>query len=156
MKQNAFRPLLFVIFLLLTGCAAQAPKGNIQDEMNQKQFNTPKSNHSGLYIFRGQDGFFNNTNDPSSKKKIWVNGKELGGLIRNSYFFTEVKEGMVLIETESEFGNNDLTFEATGGRHYFIEQNLKMGVIIFGSDLKLTHDENGKRSVLSSNLLKKH
>ncbi|MDN3697506.1 DUF2846 domain-containing protein [Vibrio cortegadensis] len=149
----SFQKLIVTFFIIiLTGCAAHAPRGDIDDELEQKQFSTPSASEVGLYIYRSQDGLFNN--DITSKKKIWVNGQELGGLITHSYLYIVVKEGVVSIETESEFGNNDLVFEAFGGKNYFIEQNLKMGVVVAGSELHLTYDKKGKQAVLSAKLLK--
>ena len=147
------RLLLIFFIALLSGCAATAPRGNVQDEIIQKQFLKPTQSEVILYVYRGQDDFLS-SNDTSTKKKIWVNGVEIGGLIARSYFYIKVPQGMTSIETESEFGNNDLTFDAIGGRIYFVKQYLKMGVWLAGSDVAFDHDMKGKQTVLNSKLLK--
>ena len=146
--------LLLVFFIaLLSGCAATAPRGNVQDEIIQKQFLKPIQDEVILYIYRDQDGFLNE-NNTTTKKNIWVNGINVGGLIARSYFYIKVPQGILSIETESEFGNNDLTFDAIGGRIYFVRQYLKTGIFIAGSDVALVHDMKGKQTVLNSKLLK--
>lgn len=145
--------LISSIFIsLLSGCAAQAPRGDLAAELEQKTFTTPEEKSVNLYIYRSQDGFLNN--DVTSKKKVWVNGRELGGLIAHSYMFTTVPEGVISIETESEFGNNELVFEAFGGKNYFVEQSLKVGVVVAGSELNRTYDQKGKQAILGAKLLK--
>ena len=151
---NKYKLLAMVLICFsMLGCAATAPRGSTALEMQQKQFFQPDQNSVALYIYRGQEGLLNQ--DVITKRKIWVNGDELGSLIANSYFYTTTSEGVITIETESEFGKNELTFQADGGRIYFVEQNLKMGVLVSGADLKLAYDKKGKEAILSSRLLKK-
>lgn len=148
-----FKRLSVVFFIvLLSGCAATATRGNVDDEVMQKQFLKPSQDEVSLYVYRDHEGFFGN--DVTTKRKIWVNSKEIGGLIARSYFYIKVPQGITSIETESEFGNNHITFDAIGGRIYFIKQSLKMGVWLAGADVELTHDLKGKENVLTSKLLK--
>ena len=147
------RFLLIFCIALLSGCVATAPRGNVQDEVIQKQFLKPtQQDEVILYIYRDQDDSF--TRDVMTKQKIWVNSIELGGLIADSYFYIKVPQGITSIETESEFEKNELTFDAIGGRIYFVKQYLKGGFWRKGAEVAFDHDMKGKQTVLRSRLLK--
>ncbi|WP_205626920.1 hypothetical protein, partial [Pseudoponticoccus marisrubri] len=56
---------------------------------------------------------------------------------------------------ESEFSPNPLVLKTESGKIYFIEQYMKMGVFVGGSDLELVDANEGKKAVLDMNLAQK-
>jgi len=80
-------------------------------------------------------------------KSVYVDGVILGETAQNTFFYKEILPGKHEVETESEFSNNSITFQAEGGRNYFIKQYIKLGVFIGGAGLTLVTEENGMEEV---------
>lgn len=62
------------------------------------------------------------------KKLLSVDGQPLGQTANQVYFYKEIAPGEHVISTESEFGDNSVTFHAEGGKNYFARQYIRMGV----------------------------
>lgn len=133
----------FAIFLtlLMTGCASV--KMESQEASNRaKQFSSPSSGHSGLYIYR--DGNLG----AALKKNIWVDGKCIGESAPGVFFFTEVAGNKEhTIATQSEFSPNKLTQFFNSGKNYFIRQYIKLGVFIGGADLEVVPEDQAKTEI---------
>ncbi len=138
-----------VMVSFLTGCAS-VPMENKEQSESAKKFTSPADGNAGLYIYRS--GSFGG----ALKKDIWVNGKCIGESAPNVFFYEEVPAGKEhKISTESEFSPNDLIIKAEVGKHYFIQQYIKMGVFVGGAGVELVAEEKGKLEVQSLALAKK-
>ena len=72
-------------------------------------------------------------------------------------FFYEQVDGNKThkISTESEFSPNDLTAYFEAGKNYFVNQFIKLGLLVGGADLELVDEETGKNAVAALDLAKK-
>jgi hypothetical protein len=70
-----------------------------------------------------------------------------------TYFYRVIKPGVHSLSTESEFSDNTLNLEVTGGKNYFVRQYIKMGVFLGGANLELVSEE-GKESIKKCKLAK--
>ncbi len=138
-----------VALLFLSGCAS-VPMASAEDDNIKKQFKSPPRDASGLYIYR-------NTNFGGAlKKSVYVDGKLIGETAPMTYFYTMVKAGNHTLSTESEFGENDLQLKTEGGRNYFINQSIKMGLFVGGANLELVDEKTGRNGVLECGLARAH
>jgi hypothetical protein len=139
--------VIFSVFF--TGCASvPLERKDISDKA--KTFQAPTNGNAGLYIFRTH-GL-----GASVKKNIWIDDVCIGQTAPNIFFYQEVKgDKEHTISTESEFSPNHLVLKTESGKIYFIEQYMKMGVFVGGSDLELVDANEGKKAVLDMNLAQK-
>jgi len=90
------------------------------------------------------------------KKDIWIDGKCIGESAPNTFFFEKLIGGKEYkVSTESEFSPNDLLVKVESGKNYFVQQYIKMGLIVGGAGLKLVDEEKGKEAVQKLNLASK-
>lgn len=134
--------ILVLLVVLLTGCAATTPMAPLAQDTKSKTFSAPAGNLAGIYIYRNS-GF-----GKALKKAVFIDKVSVGETAPYTYFHKEVTPGEHTISTESEFGNNDLKFNAVAGRNYFFQQYIKMGVFVGGSNIEAVTEEAGKRGVL--------
>lgn len=147
MKSNK---LLIFIFLLLgttlfSGCAS-VPLASKQQDSNAKTFSKPPADKAGLYVFR------NSLMGQALKKAILLDGVLIGHTANKIYFYKEIPVGNHTLSTESEFGDNSITFQAEGGKNYYARQYMKMGVFLGGSDIEMVSEDEGKQEVLECEL----
>jgi len=131
---------VMVSTILLSGCAS-VPMASKQEDTALKQFTSPSKEKAGLYIYR--DTFVGQ----ALKKNISLDSKIIGETANKVYFYKEVTPGKHELSTESEFSDNSLSFEADGGKNYFVEQYIKMGVFVGGANLKMVDEIEGKKAV---------
>lgn len=147
-----FKKIIFItaiIFIsLLTGCAASVPMASKEQDNALKAFSKPAADKAGLYIYRttGVGGLL--------KKKVFLDGVLLGETAPNIYFYREITPGEHQISTESEFGDNTITFQAESGKNYFVEQYIKMGLFVGGANLEIVSEEEGMKQVRKCGLAK--
>jgi hypothetical protein len=139
--------LLLVVTSYLTGCAS-VPMASIQEDQKRKEFSSPSSGYSGIYIYR------NSSFGAALKKSLFINDELIGETARMTYYFKEVKPGHHKLSTESEFSNNNLMLETKTGKNYFVQQYIKMGAFVGGANLELKSEEEGKKGVLECKLAK--
>ncbi|WP_459873393.1 DUF2846 domain-containing protein [Halomonas shantousis] len=106
-----------------------------------KQFPAPPQDMAGVYIYR--DSFMGQ----ALKKSVSLDERVLGETANGVYFYEVVTPGKHTLSTESEFGDNYLSFEADAGRNYFVEQYMKMGVFVGGAGLKMIDETDGMSRV---------
>jgi hypothetical protein len=140
-------PAVAISIALMSGCASVPMASNEQDTA-LKAFPQPTVNNAGLYVFRNTFG------GQALKKAVSLDGSIIGETANKVYFYREIKPGQHTLSTESEFSDNAITFQATSGKNYFAEQEIKMGVVVGGADLKMVSEEDGKREVLECKLAK--
>lgn len=137
--------LPLVALLFLSGCAS-VPMASVEEDKIKKQFKSPPRDSSGLYIYR-------NTNFGGAlKKSVYIDGKMIGETAPMTYFYVRVKAGNHTLSTESEFGENDLKLTAEGGKNYFINQSIKLGLFVGGASLELVDEKTGRNGVLECSL----
>ncbi|TBU93467.1 hypothetical protein DNK34_09360 [Pseudomonas dryadis] len=131
--------------LVLGGCAS-VPMGSAEQDAELKQFSAPAADKAGLYIYR------NSFAGKALKKTVSLNGKVVGETANKVYFYQEVAPGQHVISTESEFGDNSVTFQAVGGKNYFARQYIKMGVLVGGAGIEMVDEATGMKEVRQSSL----
>lgn len=135
-----FKKVFWIVLCVsvLAGCAS-VPMESLEQSMKAKEFNTPKGDKSGLYIYR--NGFLGS----ALKKDIWVNETCVGETAPDVFFYTEVDCGKEhKISTESEFSPNDLIVKTNCGENHFFNQFIKLGAFVGGADLQQVSAEKGK------------
>ncbi len=131
--------------LVLTGCSS-VPMAPAEQDSAMKQFTAPAADKAGLYIYR------NSFAGKALKKSVSLDGKVLGETANKVYFYKEITPGQHVISTESEFSDNALTFQAEGGKNYFVRQFIKMGVFVGGAGVEMVDDATGMKGVRDSKL----
>jgi protein involved in sex pheromone biosynthesis len=146
-----FKKALFVAAIisvsLLSGCAS-VPMASIEQDAAAKKFSQPATDKAGLYVFR------NTFVGQALKKTVSLDGAVIGETANKIFFYKEITPGSHTLSTESEFSDNVITFQADGGKNYFAEQYIKMGVFVGGAGLVMVPEEEGKRKVLECGLAK--
>ena len=147
MNNNKFNTGLLALLLVLSVGCASVPMESADKTTVAKQFNPPAEGKAGLYLYRyGSFG-------AALKKDIYVDGKCIGETARNTFFYEEVEAGVEhKISTESEFSPNDLVLKTESGKHYFIQQFIKFGVVVGGAGVKLIDDAAAKKQIQELNL----
>lgn len=133
--------------LLFLGCAT-VPMAPVEQDTALKKFSLPATDKAGLYIYRSS-GF-----GSALTKNVYVDGELLGATAPKTYFYMEVEPGEHEIATQSEFGQNSITFQAEAGRNYFCKQYIKMGVFVGGANVKMVSEEEGMKEVIKCGLAK--
>lgn len=141
--------LITVCSILFAGCAS-VPLETKDMDAKVKEFNSPSEGKAGLYIFRyGSYG-------AALKKDVWVDGECIGETAPNIFFYHEVTgDEDHKVSTKSEFSPNDLLVKPAPGENHFIQQYIKMGVVVGGAGLKEVEEEKGKEIVSKLKMAKK-
>lgn len=149
MKQTLVPLCIIVIAVsfLTVGCAS-VPMASKEADAAAKAFAQPSADKAGLYVYR--DSFVGQ----ALKKWIAVDSVRIGTSANKVYFYKEITPGSHTLSTESEFGENKILLQAEGGKNYFVEQYIKMGVFVGGAGLKMVSEEEGKKAVLNCGLAK--
>lgn len=134
-----------LLTILVTGCAS-VPMETKENDLAAKEFNKPADNQAGLYIYR------NTAMGQALKKSVYLNDVLVGEAANKVFFYKLISPGNYKLSTESEFSNNSINFEAEGGKNYFVEQYIKIGVFVGGADLRMVPEEEGMAAVLKCNL----
>lgn len=138
---------IVVASLGVVGCA-KVPMAPVEQDTALKEFNPPQVDQSGIYVYR------NCFVGAALKKMVYLDNKAVGESAEDVYFYTTTNPGSHVLSTESEFSNNDISIETEGGKNYFVEQYIKMGVFVGGANLRLVDEETGKKGVLGCGLAK--
>jgi len=147
MFKKLFLGLTMVSMMVLAGCAS-VPMGSKEDDAALKKFEQPAADKAGLYIYRNTFG------GQALKKTVSLDGAVIGETANKVYFYKEIAPGKHTLSTESEFSDNSITFDAVGGKNYFAEQYIKMGVFVGGAGVKIVDEAEGKKGVSACSLAK--
>ena len=137
--------LAIVASAVLSGCAS-VPTASKEKDLAAKSFATPASDKSGIYIYR--DSFVGQ----ALKKNVYIDGTLVGESSNKVFFYKTVAPGTHKLSTESEFSENYTELKTEGGKNYFVEQSIKMGVFVGGAGLKVVSEAEGKKEVLKCKL----
>lgn len=134
--------LIITIFALTCVGCASVNMESVDRSNLAKEFNPPKDDQSGLYIYRsGALG-------GALKKDVWVDESCVGETAPNVFFYTEVPCDVThKVSTESEFSPNDLLVSTECGKNYFLNQYIKIGLFVGGAGLEQVSEEKGKSEV---------
>lgn len=138
--------IVLVLSAVLTGCASVA----VQDAVSEnyaKEFNAPPSGWSGLYLYRTC-----NIMGMSLKKNLYVDGQYIGETSRCRFFYRLVEPGMHVLQTESEFSENDMSFNFIEGKNHYVKQYLRPGVFVAGANLEVMDEKEAKKDIVDYNL----
>jgi hypothetical protein len=148
--------LVIVIFSvsLFVGCAS-VPMASMEQDSALKAFSQPEANKAGLYIYRTSGlnilmGFWGF----DVTKKVFIDGVCLGATAPKTYFYKEITPGQHQVQTESEFYSNTISFQAEGGKNYFCQQYIKMGIFNVGANVEMVSEQEGIAAVRKCNLAK--
>ena len=144
MRQHAF--ILLIVVFYLAGCAS-VPMASDEVDQRAKEFSPPAEGMAGLYIYR--NSYFG----AALRKSVYVDDELIGRTAPMTYFYKEVEAGERKVSTQSEFGNNELIINTEAGQHYFIQQYIKLGVLVGGANIKLMSEEEGKKGVMECKLV---
>ena len=142
--------LAAMAFFLLAGCAT-VPLEEAEKSTRAKQFNPPRNNMAGIYVYRD-----NTIVGAALKKRIWIDNECIGQSAKGIFFYHEVKgDGRHKISTQSEFSPNDLFLDTVRGNLYFVRQYMKLGLLVGGAGLEQQTTEAGKAAVSQLDMAKK-
>ena len=133
--------------ILLLGCAS-VPMASKEEDLALKNFPPPPSGMAGLYIYR------NSFVGQSLYKDVYLDSVFIGETANEVYFYEVISPGLHYLGTESEFGDNWISFEADSGKNYFAEQYIKMGVFVGGAGIEMVDEKVGMEEVLECSLAK--
>ncbi|RYY01966.1 MAG: DUF2846 domain-containing protein [Gammaproteobacteria bacterium] len=67
------------------------------------------------------------------KKNVYIDGTLIGESSNKVFFYKTFAPGTHKLSTESEFSENYTELKTEGGKNYFVEQSIKMGVFVGGA-----------------------
>jgi hypothetical protein len=135
--------ILAIGLATLSGCAS-VPMATQEKDAVSKTFAAPPVNQAGLYVYR------NSSLGAALRKTVSIDGAPIGKTAPNTYFHRVINPGAHTLSTESEFGDNAITFDAVAGKNYFARQYIKMGVFVGGSGIEIVSEQDGKAGVLET------
>ncbi|MEH6577786.1 MAG: DUF2846 domain-containing protein [Amphritea sp.] len=130
---------------VLSGCSS-VPMASSDQDAARKEFMQPEGDKAGLYVYR------NTFVGQALKKTVYLDGSEIGETANKVYFYKDITPGEHQLSTESEFSDNSITFHASGGKNYFAEQYIKMGVFVGGAGIQMVSEAEGMREVVECKL----
>lgn len=137
------KAIWIAILSLGLGACATVPTVSDESVAQLKQVPSPKEGMAGLYVYRS-----NSTFGAALKKDIWVDGDCLGESARGVFFYKEVEGNKEhTLATESEFSPNLLVVDTSAGKNYFVQQSIKMGAFVGGSNLKVVDEQTGREAI---------
>ncbi len=133
--------ILLIVLTMLSGCAS-IPLTNYGQDALLKTFPEPAADSAGLYIFRDtrRAGLL--------RKTIKLDGEVLGDTAMFVYFYKYIEPGTHTLTTQSEFGENSITFDALASKNTFVRQNIVTGVLVASAELEIVDEKEGKAGVL--------
>lgn len=154
MFKNKFVTAIFLaIALASTGCSTTKVVESDSVTKSVKNFQTPKEGYAGIYVYRDSSVFdmFKSLAvglNMSYSKKIYFNDVCAGELDNGYFFYFEVPgEKTYKVGTDSEFGINYLNVKAVSGKLYYVEQSLKTGVVMSGSEVILAKKDKAQKAI---------
>ncbi len=142
--------LCCALLLALSGCAS-VPTVDTAISEQAKSFPAPEEGKAGIYVYR-KDTIVG----AALKKYVYIDGECIGETAPGVFFYHEVDANKEhTISTESEFSENHVTLFTDEGRHYFINQYIKIGVFVGGAGVELVDEALGKEEVIKTKMAKK-
>ncbi|MBQ8706825.1 MAG: DUF2846 domain-containing protein [Succinivibrionaceae bacterium] len=131
---------------MFSGCANVAVQ-DASPEGYAKEFNPPPAGWAGLYLYRSC-----NILSASFKKGLYIDGQYIGDSSRCRFFYRLVRPGEHTIQTESEFGENDVKLRVEEGRNYYVNQYLRPGILLLGAEVDLEDEKSAQEDIVEYSL----
>ena len=138
--------LSVLLELFLNGCAPTAPMVPSNKDNVVKSFKKDKK-YANVYLCR------NSFSGSIWDMTILVDGKYAGETTAYSHFHWKMKPGKHVIQSKAD-NTYSLTLNTKSNTNYFIKQEIIMGMTKAGAELKIVNDEEGKKCVLATKMLK--
>lgn len=143
---NVFNARLFLgicTLVLMSGCASVSmmPAG---EDAKAKTFEVP-TGKANIYLYR------NETMGAAIKMPVSVNGKLAGQTASKTYFLWQVNPGTYDISSLTE-NTSTIKLIVEAGKNYFVWQEVKMGLFMARSELKLVDEDTGRKGVAECSL----
>ena len=135
----------FLMFIF-SGCVQKMERAPIAEDKLAKEFKTDPD-FANLYICRNESFGW------AVHMPVLVNDKLIGRTEAQSYFYIKLEEGRQNIKSLTE-QIQSIYVDTTKGKNYFVWQEVKMGTWTGNSMLHSMNEEDGKRCVESSHMLK--
>ena len=136
---------IFLMFIF-SGCVQKMERAPIAEDKLAKEFKTDPD-FANLYICRNESFGW------AVHMPVLVNDKLIGRTEAQSYFYIKLEEGRQNIKSLTE-QIQSIYVDTTKGKNYFVWQEVKMGTWTGNSMLHFMNEEDGKRCVESSHMLK--
>ena len=136
---------IFLMFIF-SGCVQKMERAPIAEDKLAKEFKTDPD-FANLYICRNESFGW------AVHMPVLVNDKLIGRSEAQSYFYIKLEEGRQNIKSLTE-QIQSIYVDTTKGKNYFVWQEVKMGTWTANSMLHSMSEEDGKRCVESSHMLK--
>ena len=136
---------IFLMFIF-SGCVQKMERAPIAEDKLAKEFKTDPD-FVNLYICRNESFGW------AVHMPVLVNDKLIGRTEAQSYFYIKLEEGRQNIKSLTE-QIQSIYVDTTKGKNYFVWQEVKMGTWTGNSMLHSMNEEDGKRCVESSHMLK--
>ncbi len=136
---------IFLMFIF-SGCVQKMERAPIAEDKLAKEFKTDPD-FANLYICRNESFGW------AVHMPVLVNDKLIGRTEAQSYFYIKLEEGRQNIKSLTE-QIQSIYVDTTKGKNYFVWQEVKMGTWVANSMLHSMSDEDGKKCVQSSHMLK--
>lgn len=148
MKQCLVHIFSLASMALICCSCASVPMQSKDNDARAKRFEAPPKGYSGLYLFR------DTALGCALKRKLYVDGQYLGKTGYKTYFHRFVTPGRHLVQTESEWGENETEIDAMEGKNHFVCQQILMGIFTGRADVCETSKYVGEKAVSSLKLAK--
>ena len=136
---------IFLMFIF-SGCVQKMERAPIAEDKLAKEFKTDPD-FANLYICRNESFGW------AVHMPVLVNDKLIGRTEAQSYFYIKLEEGRQNIKSLTK-QIQSIYVDTTKGKNYFVWQEVKMGTWTGNSMLHSMNEEDGKRCVESSHMLK--
>lgn len=135
-----------LVVLFFSGCAPTAPTVPNKKDNIGKSFTTDKK-YANVYLCRN-----------SFAGSIWdmtvlVDGKFAGETTAYSHFHWKLKPGKHVIQSKAD-NIYSLELNTKSNTNYFIKQDMIMGMMKGGAELKIIDEEEGRKCVLATEMVK--
>lgn len=130
----------------LTACASRVQS---PEETALKSFPAPEAGKAGVYLYR--DTYFG----AIYGRDMFVNGACIGRSGAMSFYYIQLPGNQdYVFSTESEFSPNSLKLHLKSGQNYYLEQDIKVGLLVPGAEFQLAEDEaEAQETIRESTLL---
>lgn len=136
---------IFLMFIF-SGCVQKMERAPIAEDKLAKEFKTDPD-FANLYICRNESFGW------AVHMPVLVNDKLIGRTEAQSYFYIKLEEGRQNIKSLTE-QIQSIYIDTVKNKNYFVWQEVKMGTWTANSMLHSMNEEDGKRCVESSHMLK--
>lgn len=131
MKKIMFA-VIAVFALMLSGCATVPVQQDAALVEQAKSFSPAPQDQAFVYVYR------DDWKAKLAAMKVYLDDKPVGATVNKTFLLMKVKPGKHVLSVDSEFSKNNLDLIAEGGKTYYVEHYMRIGVLFNQSDLEVT------------------